>query len=125
MFVLMLWCVAGAVTTDARAAALERVAFESASQRRIPGGILNPGDGIFIGAIDDWTPAAECNNKVARWGNDGPSVELIVYPGAYHGFYYSHLQPGAKLFGHWLEYNGAAVEDANRRLRRFLDQHLK
>ena len=80
---------------------------------------------ILIGAIDDWTPAAECTKTVAGWGNDGPPIELIVYPGAYHGFYYRHLQPGTNLFGHWLEYNGAAADDADQRLHRFLDRHLK
>ena len=53
---------------------------------------------IFIGALDDWTPAADCSNKIASWGNDGPPVELVVYPGAHHGFYYPHLQPGTSLF---------------------------
>ena len=67
---------------------------------------------IFIGALDDWTPAADCSNKIASWGNDGPPVELVVYPGAYHGFYYPHLQPGRTMFGHWLEYNGAAADNA-------------
>jgi dienelactone hydrolase len=43
---------------------------------------------IFIGALDDWTPAADCSNKVAAWGNDGPPIELVVYPGAHHSFYY-------------------------------------
>ncbi len=80
---------------------------------------------IFIGALDDWTPAADCSTKVAGWGNDGPPIELVVYPGVYHAFYYSHLQPGTKLLGHWLEYNGAAVDDADHRLRQFLDHHLK
>ncbi|MCC8940493.1 dienelactone hydrolase family protein [Bradyrhizobium sp. Arg68] len=79
---------------------------------------------IFIGAADDWTPAADCSGKVADWGNDGRPIELIVYPGAYHGFYYVHLQPGARLFDHWLEYNGAAADDATDRLHRFLDRHL-
>ncbi len=80
---------------------------------------------IFIGALDDWTPAADCSSKVAGWGNDGPPVELIVYPGAYHGFFYPHLEPGTTLFGHWLEYNGAAADDARRRLREFLERYLK
>ena len=80
---------------------------------------------IFIGALDDWTPAADCSSKIASWGNDGPPVELVVYPGAYHGFYYSHLQPGSTLFGHWLEYNGGAADDASHRLHQFLDRHLK
>src|SRR5229473_3487589 len=35
---------------------------------------------IFVGALDDWTPAADCSNKIASWGNDGPPVELVVYP---------------------------------------------
>jgi len=79
---------------------------------------------IFIGALDDWTPAAECTNKIASWGNDGPPIELVVYPGAYHGFYYPHLQPGTILFGHRVEYNGAAADNANHRLHQFLDRHL-
>ena len=80
---------------------------------------------IFIGALDEWTPAAECTNKVAGWGSDGPPIELVVYPGAYHGFYYQYLQPGRTMFDHWLEYNGAAAENADQRLRQFLDRHLK
>jgi dienelactone hydrolase len=80
---------------------------------------------IFVGALDDWTPAAECASKVTGWGNDGPPVELIVYPGAYHGFYYRHLQPGTTMFEHWLEYNAEAADDSTRRLQQFLDSHLK
>jgi dienelactone hydrolase len=79
---------------------------------------------IFIGALDDWTPAADCSNKIASWGNGGPPVELVVYPGAHHGFYYPHLQPGTTLFGHWLEYNGEAADNASHRLHQFLDRHL-
>jgi len=79
---------------------------------------------IFIGALDEWTPAADCSDKIARWGNDGPPVELVVYPGAYHSFYYPHLQPGMKAFGHWLEYNGEAAVDSSRRLHQFLVRHL-
>lgn len=55
---------------------------------------------IFIGALDDWTPAADCSRKIADWGNEGPPVELVVYPGAHHGFYYSYLPSGRALFGH-------------------------
>ena len=79
---------------------------------------------ILIGALDNWTPAADCSDKIAGWGNDGPPVELIVYPGATHGFYYRHLQPGTTLFGYWLEYNGEAADNATHRLQQFLDRHL-
>jgi dienelactone hydrolase len=79
---------------------------------------------IFIGALDDWTPAADCSDKIASWGNDGPPIELIVYPGTHHGFYYRHLQPGTNLFGHWMEYNAEAADNATHRLHQFLDRHL-
>jgi dienelactone hydrolase len=80
---------------------------------------------IFIGAAYDWTPAAECTSIIERWGTDGPPVELIVYPGAHHGFFYSHLQPGVTMFDHWLEYNGKAADNASQRLHQFLDRYLK
>ena len=80
---------------------------------------------IFIGALDDWTPAADCSKRIASWSNDGPPIELVVHPGAHHGFYYRHLQPGTTLFGHWLEYNGEAADNADHRLHQFLDRHLK
>src|SRR5262249_36285039 len=79
---------------------------------------------IFIGALDDWTPAADCSNKVAAWGNDGPPIELVVYPGAHHSFYYPQLQPGRTMLGHWLEYNGEAADNGSYRLHQFLDRHL-
>ena len=57
--------------------------------------------------------------------NDGPPLERVVYPGAHHGFYYPHLQPGMSLFDHWVEYNGEAADNASHRLHQFLDRHLK
>src|SRR6266571_1744005 len=44
--VLMLWCALRALTADAWATPLERVEFESASQRLVSGGALSPGDRI-------------------------------------------------------------------------------
>ena len=49
---------------------------------------------ILIGELDDWTPAKECRNLVegrddcgiSRQKGQGVPIELIVYPGAYHGF---------------------------------------
>ena len=79
---------------------------------------------VLIGALDDWTPAADCSNKVAAWGNDGPPIELVVYPGTHHSFYYPQLQPGRTMLGHWLEYNGEAADNASYRLHQFLDRNL-
>jgi dienelactone hydrolase len=80
---------------------------------------------ILIGALDDWTMAGYCSDKTTAWMGDGLAVKQVVFPGAYHGFYYRDLQPGRRMFGHWLEYNGAAANDARLRMRQFLDRHLK
>jgi dienelactone hydrolase len=79
---------------------------------------------ILIGAVDDRTPSEDCSHTVARWGSEGPTIEQVVYPGTHHGFYYPHLQPGRTLFGHWLEYNGDAADNASVRMRQFLNHHL-
>jgi len=79
---------------------------------------------ILIGALDEWTPAADCSQKIDAWGTDGAPIEQVVYPGVHHSFYYPDLQPGRKLFGHWAEYNEEAATDAIRRMRKFLKRHL-
>jgi dienelactone hydrolase len=79
---------------------------------------------ILIGAADDWTPSEDCSRKVASWGAEGAPVELVIYPGTHHGFYYPHLQPGRTLFGHWVEYNGDAADKASVRMLQFLNRHL-
>src|SRR5262245_35841148 len=60
---------------------------------------------ILIGALDEWTPAADCSDKIDAWGTDGPPIELVVYPGVHHSFYYPELQPGRKVLGYWVEYD--------------------
>jgi dienelactone hydrolase len=79
---------------------------------------------ILIGGVDDWTPPEDCSLKIVSWGTEGPPIEQVVYPGTHHGFYYRHLQPGMTLFGHWVEYNGDAADDASVRMHQFLDRHL-
>jgi dienelactone hydrolase len=58
---------------------------------------------ILVGELDDWTPAKDCAWTIARWGNAGPSVQLVTYPGAYHSFDAPSLQSLRMIFGHWLE----------------------
>jgi dienelactone hydrolase len=79
---------------------------------------------ILIGAFDEWTPAADCTNKIDAWGTNGVPIEQVVYPRAHHGFYYSELQPGRAIFDRWAEYNEEAATDASRRMREFLNRHL-
>ena len=79
---------------------------------------------ILIGALDEWTPAADCSEKIDAWRTDGVPIEQVVYPGVHHSFYYPELQPGRTMFGHWLEYIEEAATDATRRMREFLKRHL-
>jgi dienelactone hydrolase len=79
---------------------------------------------ILIGSLDEWTPAADCSEKVAAWGADKVPIELVVYPRVHHGFYYPELQPGRTMLGRWLEYNKEAATDASLRMRGFLKRHL-
>jgi len=54
-------------------------------------------------------------------------VELVVYPGAHHGFDIADLRftAGAQNKGHRLEYNDAATRDSIERVRAFLERALK
>jgi dienelactone hydrolase len=79
---------------------------------------------ILIGGLDQWTPAADCSEKIEAWRTDGVPIEQVVYPSAHHGFYYLELQQGRTMFGHWVEYNKEAATDASRRMREFLKRHL-
>jgi dienelactone hydrolase len=79
---------------------------------------------ILIGALDEWTPAADCSQKIDAWGTDGVPIEQVVYPSVHHSFYYPELQPGRTIFGRWAEYNEEAAADASRRMREFLNRHL-
>ena len=79
---------------------------------------------ILIGALDQWTPAAHCSEKIDAWRTGGQPIELVVYPNTHHGFYYQELQPGGTMFGYWLEYNEDAGTNASHRMREFLNRHL-
>lgn len=79
---------------------------------------------ILIGSLDEWTPAADCSEKVAAWGADKVPIDLVVYPLVHHGFYYPELQNGKTMFGRWLKYNEEAATDASHRMREFLKRHL-
>jgi dienelactone hydrolase len=91
--------------------------------RAVAGRLLIP-TLILIGALDEWTPAADCPEKIDAWRSDGVPIELVVYPSTHHSFYYPELQPGRKIFGRWAEYNEEAATDASRRMREFLNRHL-
>ena len=87
---------------------------------------------ILIGELDDWTLAQECRNLVAGrddWGisrhrSEGAPIRLIVYPDAHHAFDVPGLQTPIESFGHHLEYNKPAADQATEALREFLHEML-
>jgi len=88
---------------------------------------------IVIGADDDWTPASACEALAARAREQRWPFELVVYPGAHHGF----DAPRGKVVHRVDIPNGVtpgrgvhvgphpvAREDAQRRLLAFLREAL-
>lgn len=81
---------------------------------------------ILTGASDDWTLATDCEAMMARRAGEGAPVDLVIYPGAYHGFDAPILQPpGLVIFGHKLEYNAEADRKARAATREFLGRQLR
>ena len=83
---------------------------------------------ILIGELDDWTPADECRNLaegrddygISRQKGLGVPIELVVYPGAYHGFDIPGLATPVKFLGHHLEFNQAVRDRSIDAIRNFL-----
>jgi len=59
-----------------------------------------------------------------REPGDRSMVELVVYPDTHHSFVASELRSGVRMYGHWLEYNDAATQDAANRVRSFFERTL-
>ena len=58
-----------------------------------------------------WPKAATITGSRAQKGLGVP-IELVVYPGAYHGFDIPSLATPAKFLGHHLEFNQAAADQS-------------
>ena len=85
--------------------------------------MLNAPTLILIGAEDDRTPAAFCREMVAQPHEGGAAIALIVYRGAHHNFNFRVLT-GPRSPGYWIEYNEAAAQDAEEKMRAFLAANL-
>jgi dienelactone hydrolase len=119
-------------------AAVERGAAEQSSERKFRAAVafypvcievkgpMTVPTLIMIGERDDWTPADACRKLVngeGDWGisrpkAEGPPIQLIVYPGAYHDF--DRRGPTFQYDGHRIEFNQAAAEQSRNALRDFL-----
>jgi dienelactone hydrolase len=73
---------------------------------------------ILVGAMDDVTPAADCERLARR--QPGAVVKLVVYPRARHGFDNPEFGEGARLLGMWLAYDREAAQRSRTELRDFL-----
>lgn len=76
---------------------------------------------VLIGDADDWTPVQYCR-QMELTGDSPHEYQLIVYPGASHGF---DALESWESFGHKGWPDPAATEDAYRRAREFLERYLK
>jgi len=91
---------------------------------------------VMVGDADDWTPSSSCEAMAAgrtelgapRTPGDRSSIELVIYPGAHHGFDEVELAVvptrGVSYKGHRIEYNEEAMRDAIGRVRRFLQRTI-
>lgn len=69
----------------------------------------------MVNGRDDW--------GISRAKIEGAPIRLIVYPEAHHAFDVPRITP-SELFGHRLEFNKAAADQAAAALREFLHAML-
>jgi len=81
---------------------------------------------VLVGALDDWTPAADCRAMGDMPHSGGSPETVIVLPNAYHAFDGVSVRDHARdVFGHHLEYNKAATIAARAAVDDFLLKTLK
>jgi dienelactone hydrolase len=73
---------------------------------------------LFIGADDDWTPAAPCEAYVSNLRAAGADAEITIYPGALHAFDSLLNRQGAVLPHAQTSRNCWRVEDNARLVNR-------
>lgn len=86
---------------------------------------------MLLGGKDDWTPAAPCRLLAEDARRHGRTVVDVAYPEARHAFdaanvaRRTYIADARRGQGATIEYNPAAHADAEKRLRQFLQQHLR
>jgi dienelactone hydrolase len=91
---------------------------------------------VLIGDADNWTPSADCEAMAAgrtelgapRMPGDRSMIELVIYPGAHHGFDLLDLslapERGVSSHGYRVEYNEEATRNSIVRVRDFLQRTI-
>jgi dienelactone hydrolase len=80
---------------------------------------------ILVGDRDDVTPAADCARLLRAQPRGISQLKLSVLAGADHAFDNPGFAGGARVYGMWLKYDGAAAEQAKAELHRFLAIELR
>jgi dienelactone hydrolase len=75
---------------------------------------------ILIGALDEVTPAADCEKLAKAQPAGGADLKLIVYPGAAHLFDDPSFADGRSFLGMRLKYDRGAADQSRSDLRQFL-----
>ncbi len=119
------WAVMKAVLSDAVAASdtppfAAAVAYYPGCER--PTAAMATDTLILIGDADDWTPPPPCLRWTQAVTRDGHALDIVVYPGAVHGF--DTMAPRHVYVGHQVGGDPAAKADAETRVRAFLASHL-
>jgi dienelactone hydrolase len=81
---------------------------------------------ILAGAKDDWTPAAPC--QALQSAVTPPQLEVVVYPGALHGFDNDQVMQQTVQCGKGnchMAYDAKADQDATNRAKAFLERVLR
>lgn len=78
---------------------------------------------VLIGDKDNWTPAHLC--KTLKKDLSGTiKMTLKIYSGAFHCFDWEGLE-STLIFGHMVKGDDEAIPDARKRVKAFLQKHLK
>ncbi|AUC98525.1 hypothetical protein CWS35_32980 [Bradyrhizobium sp. SK17] len=80
---------------------------------------------ILNGEDDDWSKQSVCRSMMNLRPATARAVRLMSFPNAVHGFDRPTMYPGRMAFGHWIEYNAGAAEQAAEALREFLKENLR
>jgi len=79
---------------------------------------------VLAGEADDWGhPARRCLDYAHVVGS-GEVINVVVYPGVYHAFDNPEM-PRTVSNGHVMEYNRAAAQDSEAKVRDFLERWVK
>ena len=80
---------------------------------------------LLLGEKDDWTSPIPCVQIAKELQHASRPVEYVVYPRATHAFDEASLRGVVTYLGHQLKYDPAATSDARKRIKVFLERHLK